>query len=89
MDDPMMLDAAGDPDEFGFIGHVRCTACGQLMSTTCYDDTNRKKVRVLSVNELKSGDHIAWHNAVGKLNLQQTAGKHNVLFAYTAVTFSA
>ena len=67
MDDPAMLEIVGGRDEFGFVKHVRCTMCGQVMSTRCYDNAQRRKVRVLSTEELKAGDHIAWHTATGKL----------------------
>lgn len=67
-DDPTMIESVGSPDEFGFVGQVRCLMCSQVMSTKCYDEATWKKVRVLSASELKSGDHIAWHTAIGTTN---------------------
>ena len=66
VDDPALIDVVdGQVDEFGFVTDVECLVCHEIMSTKCYDQATSRKMRILSADELKPGDHIAWHTTLG------------------------
>lgn len=60
-------------DEFGYIVLVKCEGCGSSMSMDNVspdaklpnDGSSRGRTKVISLDMIRRGDHIAWHQSLG------------------------